>query len=89
LDKSGCSAYNLGTGSPVSVLEMISAFESVTGISISYEIAPRRDGDLAEFWADPSKAIEKLGWSAKRSLNQMIEDTWRWQSQNPNGFKKE
>ena len=86
LDKSGCCAYNLGTGSPVSVLEMISAFESETGVKIPYEIAPRREGDLAEFWADPSKANQLLGWSAKRSLNQMMADTWRWQSQNPDGY---
>jgi len=82
----GCDAYNLGTGSPVSVLEMIAAFEAETGVKIPYEIAPRREGDLAQFWADPSKANEKLGWRAERSLNQMMADTWRWQSQNPNGY---
>ncbi|NVK00862.1 MAG: UDP-glucose 4-epimerase GalE [Oceanospirillaceae bacterium] len=86
LYKSGCCAYNLGTGSPVSVLEMISAFESETGVKIPYKIAPRREGDLAEFWADPLKANQLLGWSAKRSLNQMMADTWRWQSQNPDGY---
>jgi UDP-glucose 4-epimerase len=87
LDKPGCDGYNLGAGSPVSVLEMISAFESETGVKIPYEIAPRREGDLAEFWADPSKANQQLGWSAKRSLKQMMADTWRWQSQNPNGYQ--
>jgi len=86
LDKPGCCAYNLGTGSPVSVLEMISAFEYETGVKIPYEITPRREGDLAEFWADPSKANRLLGWSAKRSLNQMMADTWRWQRQNPDGY---
>jgi len=70
----------------VSVLEMIAAFEAETGVNIPYEIAPRREGDLAQFWADPSKANQKLGWSAERSLNQMMADTWRWQSQNPKGY---
>jgi UDP-glucose 4-epimerase len=87
LDKPGCSAFNLGTGSPLSVLEMISAFEFVTGVKIPFEIAPRRDGDLAEFWADPSKANKQLGWIAERSLNDMIADTWRWQRQYPNGYE--
>jgi UDP-glucose 4-epimerase len=87
LDKPGCGAFNLGTGLPVSVLEMISAFESETGVKIPYEIAPRREGDLSEFWADPSKANQQLGWSAKRSLKQMMADTWRWQSHNPNGYE--
>jgi UDP-glucose 4-epimerase len=86
LDKPGCSAFNLGTGSPLSVLEMISAFELETGVKIPFEIASRRDGDLAEFWADPSKANKQLGWIAKRSLKDMMADTWRWQSQNPNGY---
>jgi len=86
LGKPGCDAYNLGTGSPVSVLEMIAAFEAETGVKIPYEIAPRREGDLAQFWADPYKANQKLGWSAARSLNQMMADTWRWQSQNPEGY---
>lgn len=87
LVKAGCDAYNLGTGSPVSVLEMIEAFESETGVKIPYEIAPRREGDLAQFWADPTKANRELGWSAGRSLNQMMADTWKWQSQNPNGYE--
>ena len=69
LGKPGCDAYNLGTGFPVSVLEMIAAFEAETGVKIPYEIAPRREGDLAQFWADPYKANQKLGWSAARSLN--------------------
>ncbi|WP_173482718.1 hypothetical protein [Marinobacterium sp. xm-a-152] len=66
---------------------MTSAFYFKTGIKKPYEIALRRDGDLPEFWADPSKANKLLGWSAKRSLNKMMADSWRWQSQNPNGYQ--
>lgn len=87
LVKAGCDAYNLGTGSPVSVLEMIKTFESVTGVKIPYEIVQRREGDLAQFWADPAKANKSLGWVARRSLEQMMTDTWKWQSQNPNGYE--
>jgi UDP-glucose 4-epimerase len=86
LDQRGVRAFNLGTGTPVSVLEMISAFESQTGIKIPYEIVGRRAGDLPEFWANPDKALRELGWSAKRDLNAMMADTWRWQSNNPEGY---
>ncbi len=86
LDQRGVRAFNLGTGTPVSVLEMISVFESQTGIKIPYEIVGRRAGDLPEFWAKPDKALRELGWSAKRDLNAMMADTWRWQSNNPEGY---
>jgi len=86
LDQRGVRAFNLGTGTPVSVLDMISAFESQTGIKIPYEIVGRRAGDLPEFWANPDKALRELGWSAKRDLNAMMADTWRWQSSNPEGY---
>ena len=82
----GCSIYNLGTGNPLSVLEIIHAFELETGITIPYEITSRRDGDLAEFWADPTKANSDLRWFAKRSVEQMMSDTWRWQENNPKGY---
>jgi len=86
LETPGCEAINLGTGNAVSVLEMVKAFEQENDIAIAYEIVDRRAGDLAEFWADASKAKELLGWEAKRTLEQMMADTWRWQSDNPNGY---
>ncbi|MGJ8525914.1 UDP-glucose 4-epimerase [Halomonadaceae bacterium LMG 33818] len=78
--------WNLGGGHGHSVLEMVKAFEEGSGQKIPYVIAPRRAGDLAQFWADPSKAKRELGWEVKRNLNAMMKDTWRWQSQNPNGY---
>ncbi|MEJ1171800.1 UDP-glucose 4-epimerase GalE [Variovorax sp. CCNWLW235] len=82
----GLLTANLGTGSGVSVLQMIEAFEKACGKSINYKIVGRRPGDVAECWADPSYAKEKLGWEARRSLDEMCVDAWRWQSKNPNGF---
>lgn len=83
----GIDSFNLGTGQPTSVLEIISAFERCSGIPIPYEICPRRDGDLPAFWADPKKSQQTLGWTAKLSLEQMMEDSWRWQSNNPFGYE--
>lgn len=83
---SGLHVYNLGTGNGYSVLEMVHAFEKASGKPVPYQIAPRRAGDIAECWADPSKAQRELGWSATRTLDEMTQDTWRWQSNNPNGF---
>lgn len=83
---SGFDAINLGTGKPVSVLEMVETFERVNGISVQYEIKDRRNGDLPEFWANADKAKRILGWETKRTLDQMMADTWRWQSENPNGY---
>lgn len=82
----GFDAINLGTGSPVSVLEMISAFEVTNGVSVPYEIVGRRAGDLPEFWANVDKACTILDWRAKRSLEEMMCDSWRWQSKNPKGY---
>lgn len=82
----GANAFNLGTGNAVSVMEMVKRFERVTGVAIPYEIAPRRAGDLPAFWADARKANEMLGWRCKRGLDEMLSDTWRWQSSNPNGY---
>ncbi|UPQ89866.1 UDP-glucose 4-epimerase GalE [Vibrio sinaloensis] len=85
-NKSGLHIYNLGTGNGSSVLEMVKAFEAASGKTIPYQIAARRPGDIAECWANPQKAQNELGWKATRSLEQMTEDTWRWQSQNPQGY---
>ena len=87
LDTAGVHIYNLGTGQPVSVLTMVKTFEEVTQLTLAYRIADRRAGDLAAFWADACKAEKELGWKAERPLKQMIEDTWRWQSSNPNGYQ--
>lgn len=83
----GVEVFNLGTGTPYSVLEIVHAFEEATGIKIKYEIGPRRAGDLPEFWANSDKAKKVLGWSTKRDLEAMCRDSWNWQSKNPNGFE--
>lgn len=85
--KPGLVIYNLGTGKGSSVLDMVKAFEKASGKEVPYKIAPRRPGDIAACYADPSKAEEELGWTAKRGIQKMCEDTWRWQSENPNGYK--
>lgn len=88
LDKSpGIFTYNLGTGRGYSVLEVIGAFEKASGVKIKYEIVARRPGDIASCYADPSLANKELGWSAQREITEMCEDVWRWQSNNPNGYK--
>lgn len=84
---SGVEAFNLGTGHGVSVLEIINSFQGATGQQVSYEIVERRAGDLAAFWANADKANQWLGWQAKHSLTQMMEDAWRWQVQNPQGYR--
>jgi len=78
--------WNLGTGVGYSVLEMVQAFEAASGRSVPYCVVPRRKGDIAECWADPTRANLELGWSAQRGLNEMMCDAWRWQLQNPNGY---
>lgn len=82
----GVVAYNLGTGRGYSVLEMITAFEKACGKDIPYRIVGRRPGDIAACYADPSLAQKELNWSARRGIDEMCADTWRWQSINPNGF---
>jgi UDP-glucose 4-epimerase len=82
----GTNVWNLGTGKSYSVLEMIRTFEVASGKSIPYRIATRRSGDIATSYADPARAERELGWKARRGLNEMIQDAWRWQSMNPNGF---
>ena len=82
----GIHTYNLGTGNGSSVFEMLSAFEAACGRSLPYEVTGRRPGDIAQCYADPSFAEEKLGWKASRTITQMAADTWRWQSKNPDGY---
>ncbi len=83
----GVEVYNLGTGIGYSVLEVLHAFEETIGRPLSYEIGPRREGDIAVCYAGTKKAEEELGWKATRDLRTMCEDAWRWQSKNPNGYE--
>lgn len=85
----GIEAYNLGTGNGYSVLEMVSAFEQVSGVEIPYKIVDSRPGDTAICFADPLKAERELGWKAMRTINNMCMDSWRWQAANPNGYETE
>jgi len=85
-DFRGVEAFNLGTGHGVSVLEIVQSFELATQQKIEYQIVERREGDLPAFWANVDKSKQVLGWTAKRSLFEMLEDAWRWQSQNPDGY---
>lgn len=82
----GVQAINLGTGNGYSVMEMVKAYERASGVPIPYVIDPRREGDIALMYADPSKAKELLDWEAKRDLNDMCVTSYRWQKQNPNGY---
>ena len=85
-NKPGVNIWNLGTGAGYSVLQIVRAFEAASGRNVPYEFVPRRAGDIAEIYADPKKAQAELGWVAKRDLNVMTQDAWRWQSMNPGGF---
>ena len=82
----GVKIYNLGTGIGYSVLDIVKAYEKACGKEIPYTIKDRRPGDIATCYADATKAKEELGWEAKRDLLEMCEDSWRWQSNNPNGY---
>ena len=82
----GVEIINLGTGTGYSVLDIVHTFERVNGVKVPYQIVPRRPGDIAECWADPKKATELLGWQAEKTLEDMCRDSWRWQTQNPNGY---
>lgn len=84
----GVESFNLGTGKGYSVLEMVKAFEKAAGIPIPYKIAEPRAGDAAICFADPMKARKELDWRAEKGLHEMCEDSWRWQSKNPNGYEK-
>lgn len=83
----GIEAINLGTGTGYSVLDMVKAFSSVNAVAVPYQIAPRRPGDIATCYAQPTKAKALLGWQAEKTLDDMVRDSWRWQSANPNGYK--
>lgn len=85
----GLAIYNLGTGCGYSVLDIVKNFEEATGVQVPYAIKPRRAGDIAVCYCDPSKAERELGWKAKNSIKEMCEDSWRWQKQNPNGYEEE
>lgn len=82
----GIFIYNLGTGKGYSVLDVVNAFKKASGVDIKYEIVGRRAGDLATCYSDPSKAYKELGWKAERDIEEMCEDSWRWQKQNANGY---
>jgi UDP-glucose 4-epimerase len=82
----GCLALNLGTGRGCSVLELVAAFEQASGRPVPYRIVARRPGDIAELWADPTRAQAVLGWRARHDLQRMCTDAWRWQSTHPDGF---
>lgn len=85
-DNEGVSIYNLGTGNGYSVLQVVHAFEKACGHAINYAIKPRRPGDIAMCYCDPAKAKKELGWEAQYGIEDMCADSWRWQSQNPNGY---
>lgn len=87
LNAKGCRAWNIGTGNAISVQQIKDTFEQVNGIKIAFEYAPRRAGDLASFYADPTRAQTELGWTAQLSLEDMLKDSWHWQQQNPQGYK--
>lgn len=83
----GVEIFNIGTGMPYSVLDIIKTFEKVSNVKINYEIGARRAGDLPECWANVDKAVKLLGWQAKRNLEDMCRDAWNWQSKNTDGYK--
>ncbi|WP_045858042.1 UDP-glucose 4-epimerase GalE [Teredinibacter purpureus] len=82
-----CLTYNLGTGQGYSVLEIVKAFEAASGRKVPYQISPRRTGDIAECYADPALAANELGWKAEYTIERMVQDSWRWQSNNPKGYE--
>ena len=82
----GLVTYNLGTGKGYSVLDIVNAFEKASGVKVPYKIVDRRPGDVAECYANPDKAREELGWEAEYDIERMCSDSWRWQTQNPDGY---
>ena len=89
LTTTGCRAWNIGTGNGSSVLEVKQAFEQVNGVTVAFEFAPRRAGDVATSFADNTRAVAELGWTPQYTLNDMLADSWQWQQQNPNGYQSE
>jgi len=88
-EEKSIDAYNLGAGVGYSVLDVVKAFEKASGQTIPYDIMPRREGDIAEFYANAEKAAKELGWQVSLSLEEMCRDSWNWQSNNPNGYLSE
>ena len=86
LEHNGCQVFNLGTGSGVSVLAMVKAFNEANGLELPYKIVDRRPGDIATCYADPSRSEQLLGWKAEKSLQDMVRDSWNWQCKNPMGY---
>ncbi len=84
----GCTAVNLGSGNGISVAQLVASFEKAIGRPLPRKVGPRRPGDAAACWADPSRALELLGWKTRRDCDAMCRDAWRWQSMNPNGYRK-
>ena len=80
---------NIGGGKSTTVLELIKSFEDTSGVSIKCKYSPRRDGDLAAFWANSSKSSEKMSWKPERNIKKICEDTWRWHKLNPTGYGRE
>jgi UDP-glucose 4-epimerase len=80
--------YNLGSGQGTSVLELVNTFVQVTGVEVPYQMAPRRAGDLASFYANADRALAELHWKTEKTIEDMCRDTWNWQSKNPNGFQE-
>lgn len=87
IKSNGVEVFNMGTGTPYSVLEIVDAFEKANGIKVKYEFGPRREGDLPECWADASKAERILGWKTEKGTTEMCKDTWNWQKNNPDGYR--
>ena len=87
LERSGVEVFNLGTGRGYSVLEIVAAFEAANGVKIPYVMDPRRPGDIAACWSDPSRAERVLGWKAEKSIEDMCRDSWNWKKNNPNGYR--
>lgn len=87
LSKQGCRVWNIGTGNGCSVLEVKDTFEKVNGVSVAFEFAPRRSGDVAISFADNTRAITELGWQPQYTLEDMLADSWHWQKKNPNGYQ--
>ncbi len=85
-EKCGLEIYNLGTGKGYSVLDIVTSFEKATGVAVPYQIKPRRAGDIATCYCDPSKAEKELGWTAEYNIEDMCRDSWNWQKNNPNGY---
>ena len=87
LTAQGCRAWNIGTGNGISVLQVKDTFEQVNGVAIAFELAPRREGDVATCFADNTRAVQELSWTPQSGLEDMLADSWNWQKQNPNGYR--